>query len=110
MGLGALLRNQIAATLVGAGLYLIGGQVVQLVFIVLHEFVIKRDWVLQAMVALPSYASSVMISPVRLPVGPFSDGDPIYAPPWWVGALVLVGYGVVATGLGILLTRRRDVS
>jgi hypothetical protein len=32
------------------------------------------------------------------------------APPWWAGALVLVGYGVVLAGLGLAVIRRRDVS
>jgi ABC-type transport system involved in multi-copper enzyme maturation permease subunit len=109
LGLGALIRNQIAATLVGAGLYLIGGQVAQLVFIAVYSFWIKQAWVLQAMVVLPAMASSVMIAPTPPQIWATETGEAIYAPQWWVGALVLVAYGVVATGLGTLLIRRRDV-
>jgi ABC-type transport system involved in multi-copper enzyme maturation permease subunit len=109
MGLGALIRVQIAATLVGAGLYLIVGNIAQLVFVVLYSSVIKQVWVLQAMIALPAVASSVMISPERMPLWSTGDGNVIYAPPWWVGALVLIAYGAIATGLGTLLIRRRDI-
>ena len=34
----------------------------------------------------------------------------VYGPEWWVGALVLVGYGVVGGLLGSWLLRRRDIS
>jgi ABC-type transport system involved in multi-copper enzyme maturation permease subunit len=111
MGLGALLRNQIAATLVDAGLYLIGGPIAQVVFILVYANWLKHAWVLQAMVVLPAQASSVMISPERIHVplaGP--NGAAIYFPQWWVGALILVAYGILATGVGTLLIRRRDIS
>jgi ABC-type transport system involved in multi-copper enzyme maturation permease subunit len=110
MGLGALIRNQIATTLVGAGLYLIGGQVVQLAFIAVYSFWIKEAWVLQSMVALPAVASSVMISPQRVQLWSTDNGTMIYAPPWWVGGLVMVGYGIIATAVGTLFVRRRDIS
>jgi ABC-type transport system involved in multi-copper enzyme maturation permease subunit len=111
MGLGALLRSQIAATLVGAGLYVIGGSIAPVVFVLVYNTWIKQAWVLQAMVALPAQASSVMISPERVQI-PFAavNGAAIYFPPWWVGALILVGYGILATGVGTLLIRRRDIS
>jgi ABC-type transport system involved in multi-copper enzyme maturation permease subunit len=111
MGLGALLRNQIAATLVGAGLYLIGGSIAQVVFILVYENWIKQAWVLQAMVVLPAQASSVMISPERIQI-PLAaiNGAATYFPQWWVGALILVAYGILATGVGTLLIRRRDIS
>lgn len=34
-------------------------------------------------------------------------GDPLT---WWAGALVLVGYAVVLAGVGLVLTRRRDIA
>lgn len=108
LGLGALIRNQIAATLVGAGFYLIGGQVAQLVFIAVYGLWIEEAWVLQSMVMLPAMASTVMISPQPVQIW-FTEAGAIYAPPWWVGALVLVAYGILATGLGTLLIRRRDI-
>lgn len=109
MGLGALLRNQIAATITGAGLYLIVGQAAQLVFVFLYN-AIEQVWVIQSMVALPAVASSVMISPERVQLWFTDTGNPIYGPPWWVGALILLGYGVIATWLGTLFIRRRDIS
>jgi hypothetical protein len=32
------------------------------------------------------------------------------SPVWWVGALVLVGYGVLFGAVGTLITRKRDIS
>jgi hypothetical protein len=52
------------------------------------------------MYALPSAASSVMTSAERLPD----------APAWYVGAAILLAYGLVAAGLGSLITRRRDIT
>lgn len=101
VGLGVLIRNQIGAVLVGAIAYVIGSQAVQLVFVLIHEFWIKKDWVLQAMVAFPTVASQVMISPEKT----FAQ-----SPVWWVGALVLVGYGVLFGTVGTLITRKRDIS
>jgi ABC-type transport system involved in multi-copper enzyme maturation permease subunit len=109
MGLGALIRNQVASTLVGAGLYLIGGQIAQLVFVLVYHYVLTKAWVLQSMVGLPSVASSVMISPERVSLSGLGDGA-IFLPQWWVGGLVLLAYGIVATGIGTLLIRRRDIS
>jgi len=110
LGLGALIRHQIASTLIGTGLYLIGGQIAQLIFILVYTLWIKADWVMQAMVALPAMASTVMISANRVAVWTTEDGSAIYAPPWWVGALVLIGYGIIATGIGTLFIRKRDIS
>jgi hypothetical protein len=51
VGLGVLIRNQIGAVLTGAIAYVIGTQAVQAVFFIVHEFWIKKDWVLTAMVS-----------------------------------------------------------
>jgi hypothetical protein len=32
------------------------------------------------------------------------------APAWYTGAAILLGYGLVAAGVGSLLTRRRDIT
>jgi ABC-type transport system involved in multi-copper enzyme maturation permease subunit len=105
VGLGVLIRSQLGATLTGAGLYLIAGQVAQVAFFIIYQFWIKEDWVIKAMVALPSVASQIMISADRVPLGPG-----VLGPPWWVGALVLIGYGLVAGTIGTLITRKRDIS
>ena len=101
VGLGVLIRNQIGAVLVGAIAYVVGSQAVQLVFFLIYEFWIKKDWVLKSMVAFPTVASQVMISPEKI----FPQ-----SPVWWAGALVLIGYGVVFGVVGTLITRKRDIS
>jgi hypothetical protein len=56
---------------------------------------------LTAQVIVPAVASTVMISPTKT----FDQ-----SPPGWVGALVLVGYGIVAGAVGTWILRRRDVA
>jgi ABC-type transport system involved in multi-copper enzyme maturation permease subunit len=100
VGFGALIRSQIGATVTVTVLYLVGMLAAQIVFSILHQL-IKQDWVLTAQVIVPSTASQIMLAPVRL----FPQ-----SPPQWVGALVLVGYGVIAGLIGTLILRKRDVS
>ncbi len=109
IGLGALIRSQLGATITGAGLYLIGATVVQVAFFLVYQFWIKEEWVLNLMVLAPSVASEVMVSP-QVVFGATTDGQLVYGPQWWVGALILLGYGVVAGLLGNLLLRKRDIS
>jgi ABC-2 type transport system permease protein len=101
VGLGVLIRNQIGTVVTLAVTYVIGTQAVQIIFTLIHEFWIKKDWVMDAMVAWPSVASQVMVS-----------SEPVFegSPKWWVGAVVLIGYGLVFGLIGTLLTRRRDIS
>lgn len=101
VGLGVLIRNQVGTIITAAVAYIIGTQAVVLVFTLVHEFWIKQDWVMKAMVAWPSMASQVMVSPEEV----YPD-----SPQWWVGALVLVGYGLVFGVVGTLITRSRDIS
>jgi ABC-type transport system involved in multi-copper enzyme maturation permease subunit len=101
IGFGALIRSQIGATITATVLYLIGTTLATILFQVIHSFLIKKDWVLTAQVIVPAVASSIMISPTKQ----FPE-----SPPQWVGALVLIGYGVIAGVIGTLILRRRDVS
>lgn len=101
VGLGVLIRNQVGAIVTAAVAYIVGSQAVMLVFNLIHQFWIKEDWVMKAMVLWPSVASMVMVSPERA----YPE-----SPVWWVGALVLVGYGIVFGLIGTLITRRRDIS
>jgi ABC-type transport system involved in multi-copper enzyme maturation permease subunit len=110
VGLGALLRNQIAAIVTATAGYLIGTQLVQVVFYLLYLFVVKQTWILQLQVLAPSVASEVMVSAERALFGATTDGVPIFGPPWWVGTLVLIGYGVIMGGVGTLILRKRDIS
>jgi ABC-2 type transport system permease protein len=101
VGLGVLIRSQVGAVVIGAIAYLVGTFLLQNVVVPLLWFLLGWDWVVDASVGWPSIASQVMISP-----------EPIFPgmPPWWAGALVLVGYGVVFGVVGTLITRRRDIS
>ena len=100
VAIGTLIINQLAATLTAAGLYLVGTQLVGLVFFLLAEW-LDNETILEWQVIVPSIASQVMT------VG----GDDVPgAPSWWVGALVLLGYAVAAGVAGVLITRRRDIS
>jgi ABC-2 type transport system permease protein len=101
IGIGVLIRSQIAAVVVGAIGYLIGTFLFQNIVIPLLYFLLGWEWVIDASVVWPAIASQIMISP-----------EPIFpgTPAWWVGGLVLVGYGVLFGVVGTMITRRRDIS
>ena len=101
IGLGALIRSQLGATVTATVLYLVGTVAGHLVTELIHRFWIKEDWVLTAQVAFPSIASEIMTSPTRT----FDQ-----SPAQWVGAAVLVGYGLVFGAIGTWILRSRDVS
>jgi ABC-2 type transport system permease protein len=101
VGFGALIRNQIGAVLTGALLYVIGTQVAQIVFFLIREYLIKEDWVTTAQVIVPATAATVFVSATEA----FPD-----APPYWVGGLVLLGYGVLGGLIGTMILRKRDIS
>ena len=104
IGIGALLRSQIGATVTAALLYTIGIYAALLVFAVLHQFVFKTDAIYQGMVVMPSIAAQIAVGSQDLH---FPGGN---MPPWWVGALVMLGYGVVMAVVGTLILRKRDIS
>jgi len=72
---------------------------VELIFHGVYYFY-RQDWVLGAPVIAPALASNVMITPGRA----F-----LHAPPQWVGLVIIVGYALVLTAAGVVLTLRRDV-
>ena len=71
------------------------------VFVLIRTYLIHGDWVLTSAVIMPSIASQVMISPDKL--YPESAA-------WWVGALSMIGWSLLAGAVGILLNRRRDIA
>ncbi len=100
VAIGTLITNQLAATITAAVLYLVGTQLAQVAFFVLSAW-LDSEAVLHWQVIVPSTASQVMT------LG--GEGIP-GSPEWWVGALVLLGYAVVAGVVGTLITRKRDIS
>lgn len=106
VGLGALIRSQLGATITGAAFYMLSYPIAFTFFGVVRTFIIKEDWVMNGIVLVPGVASQIMIAPEPIPIG--FDGSP--GPPWWTGALVLIGYGIVAGVVGTLMLRRRDIS
>jgi hypothetical protein len=101
IGLGVLIRNQIGSVIVGMVVYLIGYAGGIAIFVLIRSFLIHRDGVLTAAVIMPSIASQIMISP-----------DKLYpqSAVWWVGALVMIGWAILAGSIGVLIMRRRDIS
>jgi ABC-type transport system involved in multi-copper enzyme maturation permease subunit len=100
LGLGTLIRSQVGAVVTGMCVYLIGAAAVTLIFNLIHN-VYPHDWVLSAQVIAPAVASLVMTTP-----GQAFD----HAPPQWVGLLVMIAYALIFGGIGVMLTRRRDVT
>ena len=98
LGLGAVLRSQIAALLAAIAVY-VGSFGATLVFTMLYNL-FHQGWMLGAPVIAPAIASEVMTT-----TGPaFPD-----APPAWAGGLILIGYVVALAAAGLALTKRRDV-
>ncbi len=93
VGVGTLVRNQIAAII---GLILIVYLLEQL--LVFGLIALDLDAVARL---LPSMASSAMVQ-ATTPITTLLS--------WWQGALVMLGYAGVFTGLGTALSVRRDVS
>ena len=101
VGFGALVRNQLGATVGATVLYLVGAAAASSVFDLLHTYVIANAWILSAQVIVPPIASTVMISPTQ---------TFLHSPPQWVGAGVLLGYGLLLGLLGVRSITRRDVT
>lgn len=99
VGIGTLITNQLGAVITAGVLYLVGTQVVGLLFFLLSN-ALDNMAVVKWQVIWPAVASQVMIS----------GAESEFTPAWWVGALVLVGYALVSGTVGVLLTRRRDIS
>jgi len=97
VGAGVLIRSQIGATIALSTTYVIGYFGATTIFFLLTPRI--GDWFGKLQVLVPPLASQLMVSGTELP------GNP----PRWVGAVVLVGYAVVAGGLGTWLMKRRDI-
>ena len=98
VGAGVLIRSQIGATITLSTVYVVGYFGATTIFFLLTPRI--GDWFGKLQVLVPPLASQLMISGTELP------GNP----PRWVGAVVLIGYAVVAGGLGTFIMKKRDIS
>ena len=98
LGLGAALRSQLASVIAAIAVY-VGSFGALLVFTLLYNL-LHQAWLLGGPVIAPAVASEVMITS-----GPAFP----YAPPAWVGGIIMIGYTVALVAGGIALTKRRDV-
>jgi ABC-2 type transport system permease protein len=103
LGVGVLLRSQIAAIVVTVLLYTVGQYGALGVMAIIRQYVYQHDSVYAWIVAYPPYAAQIAANPqsVDLPGGSHV---------WWVGALVMLAYGTVMTVAGTMILRRRDIS
>lgn len=93
LGVGTLIRNQVAAILIALALGVVIEPLLGVLLTALDLEQLAR--------LLPSAASSAMTSPA-------SAGLDLL--PWWGGALVMTAYALVFAGLGVLLSVRRDIT
>ena len=100
LGLGAVMRSQIASVIAGIAIYVGGFAVAELIFHGLYDLH-HQAWLLGAPVIAPAVASQVMTTPA--PAFP-------HAPPQWAGAVIMAGYALVLMAAGIVQTRRHDIS
>ncbi len=101
VGIGVLIRSQLGATITSTVVYVAGTFLAGIIFTLIRYLWIKHDWVLTAQVILPAEAARVAVAATK--------AYP-QAAPWWVGVLVLLGYGIVTGIVGTLIMRRRDIS
>ena len=99
-GCGMLLRNQVAAILLGVGFGLLGQLILNVLF------------------ALRGWDTAAKFIPGNLTTGMLVTGDPLQsgdggsAPTfsWWICMLLLGGYALVLSAIGSVLTARRDIT
>ena len=93
IGIGTLIRNQVAAVLVA----------VFVTFLVepLATFILAANDLDNVVKWLPTNASTALTSP---------GTSLLEYLPWWAGGLVLLGYAALLAGLGVRLSVRRDIT
>jgi ABC-2 type transport system permease protein len=108
VGLGTLLKNQIATVIMVFVLtFIVEAAAKQAVIFAWGAF--GWDWVEYVYYALPTGASGVMTSAVDF-VTLVNAATNSAQPGWYVGALVLTAWGALACLIGTLLTNRRDIT
>jgi ABC-2 type transport system permease protein len=95
LGLGTLITNQIVALLTAIGFAALAGPLLGLALQALKLGAVAQF--------LPNQASAALVAGTN---GGFDQ----QLLPWWGGALVLAGYGLVFAAIGVAVTTRRDVT
>ncbi|MGZ4491662.1 MAG: ABC transporter permease [Nocardioidaceae bacterium] len=93
IGIGTLLRNQVAAILIAV--------FVTFLLEPLATFIAGSQGWDDAVKWLPTNTSSALMMPASTLIHYLS---------WWAGGIVLIGYALLFAGLGVLLSVRRDIS
>jgi len=99
LGLGALLRNQVLVVVVVVALRLVGETLLSFVVRALAYAFDKPD-LFKIVYAFPGQLASLMTTTTQV------EG----APSWYIAAAIMLGYGLLAAGIGGLITHRRDIS
>jgi len=102
IGLAALLRSQVGATVTAALLYTIGIYAAALVFFLLRQYVFHTDAVFKGLVLVPAVAAQVAEGAVKLPQDQQIS--------WWWGVVVMLAYGVIMAVVGTTILGKRDIS
>ena len=95
LGLGTLLRNQVAAILIALGVTLVLDPLLTFGLGALDLGSVARF--------LPGSASQAVVQGV-------STTEDVDLLPWWGGLLVLLGYGGLFAAVGAFFTRKRDIT
>ncbi len=81
----------------------------QAILFLVYRFVWHSIHVFQASVLIPGIAAQVAVSPTGVHFDlPDNNGGGTIA--WWVGVIVMLGYGVVFGVVGTAILRKRDIS
>jgi ABC-type transport system involved in multi-copper enzyme maturation permease subunit len=104
VGIGALLRSQIGATVTATLLYTVGVYGAVVVVALIRELIYKSDGAWQLLVLYPGFAAQIAETPANtiLPSGQHVQ--------WWIGVIVMLAYGLGMATIGTLILRKRDVS
>ena len=103
IGLGALIRGQIGATITAIIVYTIGSYPVEAVAYLFYLAVWHTKKVYEVLVLIPGFAGQVASSPHRTSF----EGVSFM---WWEGVIVMIAYAVLATVIGTATLRKRDIS
>jgi len=101
IGVGVLLRSQIAAMVTATLLYVVGSLLASILMAVLTHYFPDQTWLPGLRLIFPDQAAAIATAPVPL----FE-----HSPPQWAGVAALIGYGVLTGVFGTMVMRKRDIS